>query len=61
VRVVDGMTLTEKNHTTQKKVYLPNSAQTVLGLNSNLHVGSTDIVVDLEVITYKLCLCKLIS
>jgi len=55
VRIVDGMSLTEKTQRTRgKKSVYQNCTQTVLGLNSGLHFGNTDIVVDLEVIMYKI-------
>jgi hypothetical protein len=54
VRIIDGMSLTEKNQELGEKSVYQNCTRAVLVLNSGLHFGNTDIVVDLEVIMYKI-------
>jgi len=55
VRIVDGMSLTERNQRTRgKKSVYQNCTQNVLGLKSGIHFGNTNIVVDIEVIIYKI-------
>lgn len=59
MRIVEGITLTEKTKENREMFVYQNCTQAVLRLNSGLHTGNTDIMLDLEVTVYDIMSQKL--